>query len=137
MNIRNDLSKRNKYWISKHRYLELKHYCLQYPDLKQYLSILTGDIQHHGLCHTGRSSNPPDDTQRIGLLRAEYSRNIELVERAAYEADEILASYILIAVTRDKTFPYLKTVMEIPCERGMYYDRYRKFFWLLDKKKGL
>lgn len=29
--IRPELAENNKYWISKHRYYELKHYCLQYP----------------------------------------------------------------------------------------------------------
>ena len=29
-NIRPEISERNPYWISKHRYYELKHFCLQY-----------------------------------------------------------------------------------------------------------
>lgn len=28
--VRCELSGTNKYWISKHRYYELKHFCLQY-----------------------------------------------------------------------------------------------------------
>ena len=38
--IRAELSKNNKYWISKHRYYELKHFCLQYPEWqKEYSNI--------------------------------------------------------------------------------------------------
>ena len=29
--IRADISQNSKYWIEKHRYYELKHFCLQYP----------------------------------------------------------------------------------------------------------
>lgn len=34
VNVRPELSKKNKYYISKHRYYELKHLCLQYSLLK-------------------------------------------------------------------------------------------------------
>lgn len=39
---RAEVSKRNKYYISKHRYYELKHFCLQYPEWKHALDILDG-----------------------------------------------------------------------------------------------
>ena len=29
--VRADISKKNAYWIDKHRYYELKRFCLQYP----------------------------------------------------------------------------------------------------------
>lgn len=31
--LRAELSEKNPYWIEKHRYYELKHFCLQYPIL--------------------------------------------------------------------------------------------------------
>lgn len=38
--IRPEISKKNRYWIDKHRYYELKHFCLQYPTWKKaYLSL--------------------------------------------------------------------------------------------------
>ena len=37
---RNEISVKNKYYISKHRYLELKHFCLQYPEWKRALSYI-------------------------------------------------------------------------------------------------
>ena len=33
--IRPEVSVKNKYWISRHRYYELKHFCLQYGEWKQ------------------------------------------------------------------------------------------------------
>lgn len=39
-NIRSNLSRKNRYWISRHRYYELKHFCLQYSEwLTEYRSI--------------------------------------------------------------------------------------------------
>ena len=31
---------------------------------------------------------------------------------------------------------YIKTRLEIPCGGDMYYDRYRRFFWLLNESRG-
>ena len=33
--IRAEVSENNPYWIEKHRYYELKHFCLQYPTWKR------------------------------------------------------------------------------------------------------
>lgn len=38
--IRAEVSENNPYWIEKHRYYELKHFCLQYPIWKRnYVSL--------------------------------------------------------------------------------------------------
>lgn len=47
--IRPELSEKNPYWIEKHRYYELKHFCLQYPIWRKAYSVLDG------------YSNPPKD----------------------------------------------------------------------------
>lgn len=60
---------------------------------------------------------------------------VVLVERIAGEADNDLHTYILKAVTEGLSYTYLRTKMNIPCGRDMYYDRYRKFFWLLDNAR--
>ena len=40
--IRPELSEKNPYWIGKHRYYELKHFCLQYPIWKKAYNALLG-----------------------------------------------------------------------------------------------
>ena len=40
--IRPELSEKNPYWIEKHRYYELKHFCLQYPIWRKAYSVLDG-----------------------------------------------------------------------------------------------
>lgn len=34
-----------------------------------------------------------------------------------------------------KSYTYLKTVLGISCGKDMYYDRYRKFFYLLSEAR--
>lgn len=135
--IRAELSKKNKYYISKHRYYELKHFCLQYYDWKKKyheLSCWSGKNDIYGNRHTnGRISN---ETARIGAEMAEYANRIQIIEQSCDESDAFLSNYIFKAVTEDKPFTYLKMVMNIPCGKDYYYARYRKFFWILDKKRG-
>ena len=64
-----------------------------------------------------------------------YKDNIKLVEDISVRADKELSSYILKAVTEEVSYNTLKLRYEIPCGRDMFYDRYRKFFWLLDREK--
>lgn len=65
--------------------------------------------------------------------RSIYYGRMKVIERAAEEADPFLSSYLLKAVTEGYSYDHLKARLEIPCGRDMYYDRYRKFFWLLDQ----
>ena len=55
-----------------------------------------------------------------------------MIEKAALDADECLYPYILKAVTEGLSYTYLKSKTDIPCGKDMYYDRYRRFFWILD-----
>jgi hypothetical protein len=59
-----------------------------------------------------------------------------MIEKAAAEADNALCDYILKAVTEELSYTYLKSKLKIPCGKDMYYDRYRRFFWLLNQARG-
>lgn len=136
VNIRPELSKKNKYWIDKNRFYELKYFCLQYPLWKRAYEDLDGlRICSYDLSKVSRSSVRNDAIGECVEERSLYFERINVVEKAAIEADPYLASYILKAVTEGLSFDYLKTRLEIPCCRDTYYDRYRRFFWLLDSKK--
>lgn len=132
--VRPEISRKNKYWIDKHRHYELKHFCLQYPKWKRayrsYPSISTSISDE-----LSRSNSPGDPTARKAIQKTYYMERIKLIERLAGEADEQLHNYILKAVTEGLSYTYLRTKMGIPCSRDMYYDRYRKFFWLLDNAR--
>lgn len=131
--IRPEISAKNKYWIDKHRYYELKHFCMQYLSWKKTYAALEELGMTSTLIDRMPSGNTTSDlTAKYAVRKAHYSEKIKMIERAAMEADEDLYVYILKAVTEGLSYTYLKTKLEIPCGRDMYYDRYRRFFWLLD-----
>lgn len=134
--VRPELSKSNRYWIEKNRYYELKYFCLQYPTWKRRYEEVDGfsDRSIDAIVYSKINSiaNP---THRTAEERSLYLERMEMIEKAAIEADPYLASYILKSVTEGLSYTYLKSRLEIPCGRDMYYDRYRRFFWLLDQYK--
>lgn len=132
--VRAEISEKSKYWINKHRHYELKHFCLQYPFWQSAYNELDGLKGKSDDVYT-KSSAPGDPTCKCAEMRNRYFEKMDLVRRTAYEADPFLANYIFKAVTEDLSFTYLKTRLEIPCGRDMYYDRYRKFFWLLNEAR--
>lgn len=134
--IRPEISEKNKYWIDKHRHYELKHFCLQYPEWKKaYAEFSDTSIPLSMTERIPTSNIPGDPTAKRAILKAYYSEKIDLIERIALETDIYLHSYILKAVTEGLSFTYLKTKLDIPCGKDMYYDRYRRFFWLLSKAR--
>ena len=134
--IRAEISEKNKYWISKHRHYELKHFCLQYPTWKQkYESIPQMSLSSRLTQLLPNSKAPNDITAAQAIKRARLKEKMELIEQIAKEADPDIHTYILKAVTEGLSYTYLSTTLNIPCGRDMYYDRYRKFFWLLSEAR--
>lgn len=135
--IRAKISEKNKYWIDKHRHYELKHFCLQYPKWKKaYADLNDLSISLSKLERNSSSNIPGDPTAKCVMKKAYYLERMKLIEEAAMKADEYLHAYILKAVTEELSYTYLKSRLDIPCGRDMYYDRYRKFFWLLNETRA-
>lgn len=78
-------------------------------------------------------SNP---TERIAMIRSFYSDRMGMIEKTAKEADNELSEYIVIGVTENMSYDLLRVNYNIPCCKDIYYDRYRRFFWLLNKARG-
>lgn len=134
--IRPSISKKNKYWIGKHRYYELKHFCLQYLTWKKvYASLDDGIFPSQQLNGVYTNKTEEDITGKLAVVKTRYSELIKMVEDAALETDSFLSHYILKAVTEECSYDYLKTKMNMPCSKDVYYDRYRKFFWILSNKR--
>ncbi|MBR2258565.1 MAG: hypothetical protein IJ899_14795 [Blautia sp.] len=135
MSVRSDFSKRSKWWLSKHRFLELYHYCLQYREWKAELESLDGRRAVGYDAAPGGGGESSDPTYNLARRRAELEEKILNVEECAYEADGELAKYILLGVTDDSaTYNFMDKRLNIPCGKNTYYDRRRKFYYLLDKK---
>ena len=135
--IRAELSKKNPYWIERHRYYELKHFCLQYPAWKKAYNSLLGLSSRRDVDNVSRNkyqtSNP---TEHSSMIRAMYAERMRLVEDAAEESDSDIFNYLILAVTKGVSYENLKTMYDIPCCREKYYESYRKFFWILNQKRG-
>ncbi len=136
--LKPELSERSKYWIPKHRYYELKHYCLQYPHWKKLYTELEFKMEVN---ETGiRGSEPSKPTEKWALIRASCKNAMELVERCCKETckdEPVLAEYLFKAVTEGLPYITLQAEHSVPCGKDMYYDRYRKFFYVLSQRRGI
>jgi len=135
--IRPEISSKNRYWLERHRYYELKHFCLQYPGWKQAYDALDSlskppvDLK----IFVRRGQVHGDPTARCVESRLFFSVRMKMVEQAAVGAEPDLYTYILRAVTEGLSYETLKMQHGVPCCRDVYYDRYRRFFWLLDMER--
>ena len=132
--IRAELSKKNKWWIPKHRYYELKHFCMQYPDWKKERSALSlYGKTNHVLTADSTYGRP---TETLTERMTYFSSRIDMVDRAAELTDECIGNYILEAAIRGISYDVLYMRRPIPCCREIYYELYRKFFYILSELRG-
>lgn len=135
--IRPEVSQKNPYWIGKHRYYELKHFCLQYPIWKkayQSLDALSRSSDALQIFVKGGQMKG-DPTERCAQSRIFFADRMEMVEQAVIGAEPELYAYLLRGVTEGLSYDTLKVRYDIPCCRDVYYAAYRRFFWLLSKKR--
>lgn len=124
-----------KYAISKHKFLELYHYCLQYNEWKDELKYTTDNVKSVPITDMPKGSTTGDATSQLAIKRAELSKKCTLIEETAKEVDAELWEYIVKAVTNENvTYNYLKQIMNIPCGQTYYYEKRRKFYYLLSSK---
>ena len=132
-NMPKPLSER-KWGITKHAFYQAYHFALRYNEFKDILKYKTDTVGSQEMEGMPRGNENSDATQSLAIVRQQMAENCELIEQTALEADADIYQYILKAVTEGATFKYLKTVMDMPCEKDMFYDRRRKFYYLLSKK---
>ena len=137
--IRPELSENNKYYIPKHRYYELLHFCRQYTDfLSEKEEILATCVRPHVTPDkvkdvvTFVEALP---TEKWAMKLADVDDKIQLIEQTAVDTDKELSGYILMGVTGGLNYETMDMRYHIPCSRNTYYDRFRKFFWLLDQRR--
>lgn len=124
-----------KYKISKFDYGYAKWFSLKYPEwldeynsLKDSVRAITYDQDGHG------SGKVYDSTAELASKRAEIRRKMLLVERAAFDAGGDIGEFILKSVIyEDVTFEDMKG-LGMPCERTCFYEKRRKYYYLLAKE---
>lgn len=133
-NIRPEVSERNQYWISKHRYYELKHFCLQYNSWVKAYKLLDGTPkQTDQIGHQGTNDSKP--TEQCAIKRTYYADRISMVRLAAKDAAPDFSGQLLKAVTEGLSYDHIRAQTGLSCSKDAWYEFYRKFFWLLDKAR--
>ena len=135
-NLRASLSKTNPYYISKHRYYELKHFCMQYGEWKHERSIIDS-LESSSIRHAKKETwKTADLTAKCAVARLYFTERIELVEETAAKAtDKMFGDALLMAVTEGLSYEQVNARGLINCGKDIWYASYRRFFWLLDKKR--
>lgn len=112
------------YELPRHRFLELKHFCLQYWDWRK--QLILADREKPG--------TPQDDVvSNTATRRTDLNNAIQLIEKTAWNTDTNLGSYILRSVTENLTV----SQVDPPVSKDEFFELRRKFFWLLSEEKGL
>lgn len=122
--IRSEVSKKNPFWIPKHRYYELKHFCYQFWDWQERRASLDGLAT--------RDNREPTEPEAIE--RAILDTKIKMVDTAHDAAGEF-EDVLLRGVTKGLTYDQMNARTPIICCREKYYRMYRKFFWMLDQAR--
>ena len=123
------------YEISRHKFWQLYHFCLQYNEWKEELQHITDTLKSVQITDMPHGSGTGDPTRDLAVKRANLESQCKLIEDTAKEADKEFWEYILKGVTEESaTYVYLKQIMHIPCGKNQYYQKRRKFFYLLSKK---
>ena len=133
---RPELSKKNRYWIEKERYLELRHFCMQYKTWKQRCKEINA-IASTKISDGKNAKNISNPVAIAVEKREEYIRKIELIENAANDADSELSYYLIKGVTEGVSYYGLRLIYEMPTCKEKYYTAYRRFFFILDATRDL
>lgn len=112
---------KTEYALSKHRFYELKHFCLQFPEWEQLYKQSDGWFKMIG-------SNESDTTSRDGIRRADLAWKMTLIREVChdvceqYECD--IFKYVILGIP-----PVLSK------EQIDFWHYYRKFFWELSRRR--
>ena len=128
--IRAKISEKSAWYLPKHRYYELKHFCLQFPEWKrEYLTIDGFSGREHTEYVKSSGIGNPTESQAFKWL---YLRErMEMVEKASVLAANDLSDLMLKAVTEGISYDHINP----PCCKEVWYAMYRRFFWFLDKAR--
>lgn len=129
-----DLSLSKEFNISRHRYRELKEFCLQYGEKKEELRQLysLSSVPPDVVVMGGEPGKP---TERKAMRALKLKTDIELIDNTLNSACETAVGIIPFLkknITEGVGFSCLGYV---PCSPKLFYNYRRKFFFLLDKEK--
>lgn len=131
-NVSSSISKKSKWWISDNRHMELRYFCRQYKEWQSQVNMVfarSASIVERRPDGGDISKTVEEDVFKHEKLRL----NMRIIEEASIHTDPDLAVWIFKAVTEGYKYEYLRGILDIPCGRRQYYEKLRKFYWVLDK----
>lgn len=132
---RPELSKKNPYWIPKEKYYELLYFSRQYNTMRQEKRDLLRTYPSIGTSEYVMTSDISDPVIKAAIRAEELSAKMKLIEDTVMEAGPDIYKWLLIGVTTDYSYNYLARKLNMPAGKDLYYDRYRKYFYYLSKKR--
>ena len=124
------------YGISKHRYEELRAFCLQYEEKKNKIKRGLSGISYNAAPGRSGTGNP---TERAAMRNSVYQRDCEMIEQAAIAADPEIYPYIIKSVTEDLPYKFIEydnVLGRISMGGTEFYARRRLFYHYLDELKN-
>ena len=124
----------DKYTLSERRKKTVVAYAMEYVEWKKEYDSF--NLENKGIDQSAeriRQSDIKDNTKDAALILHDLSRKIILMQQTAKEADPFIWKYILRGVTENLTYEQL-FAQGLPCSRNTYYERRRRFYWLLSRK---
>ena len=134
--MRSSMSKKNKWYIDPERYLELKHFCLQYNKWNDAVH----DYNLYRMSRTCMSGHvdkriaESDPTADFVINYQENNFRRILIEGCALEANRSIHDWIVMGVANGLGYEQLKA-RGLACGKDYYYEAYHKFFYILDKRR--
>ena len=135
---RPELSKKNPYWIERHRYYELKHFCLQYPIWEKAYKSLDALSKRPQDLLIFEKEGVSDPTGNCAVAMAEYSEKMDLVKEAAIRTSQGPASDMIFrAVTQGLSYDVMvaRDGEDHGVSRDWFYKLYRRFFYILNQTR--
>lgn len=129
------LSKKNQYYIPREKYYELLYFSRQYNTMKQELSELRLAYPTNLRDIAVLTSDINDPVGKAYARIETLLDKISLIESTALETDAELAKWVRIGVTNDYSYEYMHQMLGMPLGRTKYYELYRKYFYLLARKR--
>ena len=127
-------SKNSKYYLPKHTYLHVLHWCLQYKDWAAELSVLPDSSKAITYDNERvQTSNSSDPTQDTAVSRAEISEKMKILETTIREVDEGIYEYLLLAIGYGFTEYQLKE-KKMPCGHRYFSERRQQVYYLMSRK---
>ena len=124
------------YGISRHRYAELKAFCLQYDEKKSKISRGISAVTNDGMPHGNYKENPLETN---AIRNVTYQKDCEMIEQAAIAASAEIYPYIIKSVTNDLSYPFIEydeVLGRIPVGKTEFYATRRLFYHYLDLLKS-